>query len=178
MLDAAERNGEAWVLDAVVSKELEPEEEPEPEEELQQAQVDDGTGQSAVQDPSQARQISPSPDPPSTRRRQKRINSAPTSDVFLRMASDLTHHSTCLTTYTNTQAFAFMLHYVPEMRRFFSVPYQLARALILRFPEHYPPDQTDVGQLASRLLEQKHRFQGPPEAEAMIRALWYNFRPM
>jgi hypothetical protein len=106
-----------------------------------------------------------------------RMTAALRDDPLLRMASDLTHHSARLDSYTNTQAFAFMLTYVPDMRRFFSVPYQLARALVLRFPEHYPPNTTDVGQLAATLLREKYQFRGPPEVERMIRALWDGFAP-
>jgi hypothetical protein len=109
--------------------------------------------------------------------RPPRITSELEAEPMLRMASDLTHHSARLTEYTNNQAFAFMLTFVPQARRFFSVPYQLARALTLRFPQHYPPETTDIARLAQRLYDEKHRFQGPPEVARMIRTLWETFMP-
>lgn len=101
----------------------------------------------------------------------------PLDALLLRTAADLTHHATRLDTYSNLQAFAFMFKYVPETRTFFSLPHQLARALVLRFPETYPPATTDVLALAKRLLRERRDFDAPEPVQRMIRALWGMFAP-
>ena len=98
-------------------------------------------------------------------------------ELLLRTAADLTHHATRLDSYSNQQAFAFMFKFVPETRVFFSMPHQLARALILRFPETYPPDTTDPLALARRLLRERRDFQAPAEVQRMLRTLWDMFAP-
>lgn len=97
--------------------------------------------------------------------------------LLLRTAADLTHHATRLDSYSNLQAFAFMFKFVPETRTFFSLPHQLARALILRFPETYPPDTTDPLALARRLLRERVNFEAPAEVQRMLRTLWDMFAP-
>jgi hypothetical protein len=101
----------------------------------------------------------------------------PLDALLLRTAADLTHHATRLDTYSNLQAFAFMFKYVPETRIFFSLPHQLARALVLRFPETYPPATTDVLALAKRLLRERRDFDAPEPVQRMIRTLWDMFAP-
>jgi hypothetical protein len=119
-----------------------------------------------------------SPAAASHKRTHREARSYPAMDPLMRTASDMTHHSTRLDSYSNNQAFAFMFTYVPDARRFFSVPHQLARALVFRFPEVYPPETTDLHALATRLFEEKFRFKAPRHVEKMLRALWKMFAPM
>lgn len=66
----------------------------------------------------------------------------------------------------------WVFFFMPEVRPFFSLPHQLARALVLRFPEHYPPESTDVLALARRLVAEKQAFRGPQEVTSMLGTLW------
>lgn len=70
---------------------------------------------------------------------------------------------------------SWLFAHAPEVRPFFSLPHQLARALVLRFPQHYPPATTDVCALADTLIAQREAFEAPPEVAAMIRTLWQGF---
>jgi hypothetical protein len=70
---------------------------------------------------------------------------------------------------------SWLFAHAPEVRPFFSLPHQLARALVLRFPEHYPPQATDVCALADRLIAQREDFEAPAEVAHMIRTLWRSF---
>lgn len=107
-----------------------------------------------------------------------KISDAMEADPLLRMASDVTHHTAQPIHTRINSALAMFSVYLPETRRFFSMPHQLARALIFRFPQHYPPETTDVLALARRIMEQKMRFDGPPDAVRMLRRLWVMFMPI
>jgi hypothetical protein len=107
-----------------------------------------------------------------------KISDAMQADPLLRMASDVTHHTAQPVHTSINRALAVFSIYLPETRRFFSLPHQLARALVFRFPQHYPPETTDLTALAQRILEQKMRFDGPPEAVRMLRRLWVMFMPV
>lgn len=72
----------------------------------------------------------------------------------------------------------FFLFQMPETRTFFSAPMQLARALVLRFPQHYAPETTDLQALAARLVREGPRFKAPPEVAAMVRTLWQDYIPI
>lgn len=99
-------------------------------------------------------------------------------EVLHRVSADTTHHAKqgphATKSYTNNNAFYFMFTNVPDVRMFFSLPVQLARALQLRFPDVFPPT-TSTLDLAKDLIRRKHEWQAPVpnhEATRMIRTLW------
>jgi hypothetical protein len=96
------------------------------------------------------------------------------SKALTRTVSDVTHHADSAFGYTNCSAFAFAFSYVPETKTFFSLPFQLARALRLRFPNSW--QGTETMDLARNLAAGGRDWNdGPPEAVEMIRNLWEMF---
>jgi hypothetical protein len=76
-----------------------------------------------------------------------------------------------------SRIFRYFLFRHYDTRLFFSAPMQLARCLVLRFPQHYPPETTDLRALATRLVAEQVNFHGPSEVVDMIRTLWEDYTP-
>jgi hypothetical protein len=95
---------------------------------------------------------------------------------FFRSISDTTQHADDGYSYkTSVKAMNYSLHHVPEVKAFFSVPVQLARALTFRFPEQFM--DVDTLNLAAELAERKSEWSCPPceLATHMVRELWAMF---
>jgi hypothetical protein len=100
-------------------------------------------------------------------------------EVLHRVSADVSHHAkqgaAVNKAYTNNNGFYFMFTNVPDVRMFFSLPVQLARALQLRFPDVFPPTASALD-LAKDLIRRKQEWQAPvPDHEStrMVRTLWH-----
>jgi hypothetical protein len=125
------------------------------------------------------------PAPTSPRRANHRLDADCFKERFRRAAADHDVKQRCLydgwlartarNRILGVRGLSWLFAFAPEVRPFFSLPHQLARALVLRFPQHYPPATTDVCALADRLIAEREAFAAPPEVAAMIAKLWEAF---
>lgn len=97
--------------------------------------------------------------------------------ALTRTVSDVTHHADSAFGYTNCSAFAFAFTYVPEVKTYYSLPMQLSRALMIRFPGQWPAGTTITGLARDLASGGRDWNAGPAQAVDMVRALWDMFAP-